>query len=65
MTTTYVLPGSTVELITDRAKLIALDVPMDVPAVVVVSSGKCKHVLDIKLVQSVVATFLELTSSSA
>mgnify|MGYP001559153301 FL=1 len=56
--TTYVIPGTaTIELVTDRAKLVDLDVPMDVPAVVVVRSGRCKHVLDIKLMQAIVAEF--------
>jgi hypothetical protein len=66
MTTTYVMSGSiTVELVTDRAKLIDLDVPMETDAVVVITSGKCKHVLDIKLIQSIAATFPRLTSASA
>lgn len=55
--TTYMMPGLTIELVTDRGKLTALDVPMDVPAVVVVRSGRHKHVLDIKLIQSITAEF--------
>lgn len=58
---TYVTGGTTIELVSDRAKLIDLDVPMNVPAVVVVRSGRCKHVLDIKLLQAVVAEFSERT----
>lgn len=55
---TYVMTGAiTIDLVTDRDKLIDLDVPMDVPAVVVINGGKCKHVLDIKILQSVVAEF--------
>jgi hypothetical protein len=64
MTKTHVMSGGlTVELITDRAALSELDVPLDVPAVVVIKGrGACRHVLPIALVQEIVATFQEMRS---
>jgi hypothetical protein len=54
---TYVMGATKAALFTDRAALIDLDVPMDVPAVVVIEHGRCKHVLPIAVLQDIVATF--------
>jgi hypothetical protein len=63
--TTYITPSVTIELVTDRAALIELDVPFEVSAVAVVKCAQCRHVLDIKLLQSIVAEFSARSTSQS
>jgi hypothetical protein len=47
----------TITLVTERDELNALDVSADVPAVVIVRSGKASIVLSIELLREVVAQY--------
>lgn len=54
----YQGPGYEIVLETDREKLIAMNVPFEIPAVVVISSnGRETCTLSIDLLKEIVATF--------